>query len=236
MQKRKRKIEGKETRRESLKEKWKKEDRKLESLLKWAKEESIAIIGIIETNMTEREGNFLAYSTNKKYKGYWSSAAEEKKKGSDIGILIEDQWEKHVGAVKRVSEYMIEITLFLKQMELVIIGVYMPPNDKIAMKKLQQRIVEVVSKRKNQTQIAIMGDFNHIADNVLDRMHPQTVNYKRLPVFDWLKRQDFRDTEICIQQTRNTHSQMRRPQPELNIYRYLTVWRLGYIKQKLRKQ
>ncbi|CAG8594916.1 5464_t:CDS:2 [Gigaspora margarita] len=41
-------------------------------------------------------------------------------------------------------------------MELVIIEVYMPLNDKIAMKKLQQRIVEVVFKRKNQTQIAIM--------------------------------------------------------------------------------
>ncbi|CAG8780743.1 25720_t:CDS:1, partial [Gigaspora margarita] len=124
-------------------------------------------------NIAEREENFLAYSTNKKYKGYWLSAAEEKKKGSGIGILIEEQWKKHIGAVKRVSEYMIEITLFLKQMELVIIGVYMSPNDKIAVKKLQQKIVEVVFKRKNQMQIAIMGDFNHIVDNVLDRMHTQ---------------------------------------------------------------
>ncbi|CAG8691955.1 21286_t:CDS:2 [Gigaspora margarita] len=39
---------------------------KLESLLNWAEEESIVIIEITETNMAEREGNFLAYSTNKK--------------------------------------------------------------------------------------------------------------------------------------------------------------------------
>ncbi|CAG8854366.1 24699_t:CDS:1, partial [Gigaspora margarita] len=45
-------------------------------------EESITIIGITEMNMAEKEGNFLAYSTNKKYKEYWLSAAEEKKKGS----------------------------------------------------------------------------------------------------------------------------------------------------------
>ncbi|CAG8607953.1 46514_t:CDS:2 [Gigaspora margarita] len=42
--------------------------------------------------------------------------------------------------------------------------------------------VKVVSKRKNQMQIAIIGDFNHTIDNMLDRMHSQTVNYKRLLV------------------------------------------------------
>ncbi|CAG8834166.1 8983_t:CDS:2, partial [Gigaspora margarita] len=72
---------------------------KLESLLSWAEEESIAIIEITEMNMAEREKNFLAYSTNKKYKGYWSSAAKEKKKSSGIGILIEEQWEKHIDHV-----------------------------------------------------------------------------------------------------------------------------------------
>src|SRR6185437_13788317 len=126
----------------------------------------------------------LVYSTNRKYTGYWSSATEEKKKGSDMGILIEEQWEKHVGAVKRVSKYMIEVTLFLKQMELVVMGVYLLLNDKTTRKKIQQRIVEVDSKKKRQTQIVIIGNFNHTVDNVLDRMHPQIVNYKRLPIFD----------------------------------------------------
>ncbi|CAG8827098.1 15035_t:CDS:2, partial [Gigaspora margarita] len=49
-------------------------------------EESIAIIEITETNMTKGDGNFLAYSTNKKYKEYWSSATKEKKKRSGHAI------------------------------------------------------------------------------------------------------------------------------------------------------
>ncbi|CAG8796500.1 18252_t:CDS:2, partial [Gigaspora margarita] len=107
-------------------------------MLNWAEEESIAIIEITETNMVD---------TNKKYKGYWSSATEEKKKSSGYIIPKADG---------------------------VVIGVYMLLNNKIAVKKLQQRIVEVVFKRKNQMQIAIIDDFNHIADNILDRMHSQT--------------------------------------------------------------
>jgi hypothetical protein len=39
-----------------------------------------------------------------------------------------------------------------------------------------------------------MGDFNHTADNILDRQHPQAANFKRLPIFNWMKKQDFSDT------------------------------------------
>jgi len=89
---------------------------------------------------------------------------------------------------------MIEITLYFKQLELVVITVYIPPNDKIIGRNIQQKIVETVLKRKKQTQIIVMGDFNHTVDNILDRQHPQTTNYKRLPIFNWMKKQDFKDT------------------------------------------
>src|SRR6185295_4780920 len=101
-----------------------------ENLLGWAEEEEIAILGITETNLTEREGRFLIGNTSKRYIGYWSSAAEDKKKGSGIGIMVEEQWEKHVGVVKKINEYMIVVTLYFKQMELIVIGVYIPPNNK----------------------------------------------------------------------------------------------------------
>ena len=39
-----------------------------------------------------------------------------------------------------------------------------------------------------------MGDFNHTVSNVLDRQHAQTENFKRLPIFNWMKKQDFSDT------------------------------------------
>ena len=83
---------------------------------------------------------------------------------------------------------MIEITLYFKQLELVIILVYIPPNDKVMGKSIQQKIVETVLKRKRRTQIVIMGDFNYTADNILDRQHPQSANYKQLPIFNWMKK------------------------------------------------
>ena len=89
---------------------------------------------------------------------------------------------------------MIEITLYFKQLELVVITIYIPLNNKIAGRNIQQKIVETVLRRKRQTQIIVMGDFNHTVDNILDRQHPQTTNYKRLPIFSWMKKQDFRDT------------------------------------------
>jgi len=141
-------------------------------------------LGITETNIVEREGRFLTYAANKKYVGYWTNAAEDKKKGSGIGILIEEQWEKHVGAVKRINEYMIEITLYFKQLELVVIGIYIPPSDKKMGRIIQQKIVERVTKQKRQTQFVIMSDFNHTVNNIIDRQHPQTANFKRLPIFN----------------------------------------------------
>jgi exonuclease III len=142
---------------------------KLENLLGWAEEEEIAILGVTETNLSEREERFLIYNTTRKYTGYWSSAAESKRKGSGIGIMIEEQWEKHVGAVKKINEYMISITLYFKQMELIVIGVYIPPNDKATGRSIQQKVVEIISKRKKHTQVVVMGDFNHTVDNILDR-------------------------------------------------------------------
>jgi hypothetical protein len=103
---------------------------KLENLLGWAEEEEIAILGITETNLAEREGKFLLHKTTERYVGFWSSAAEDKKKGSGVGLLIEEQWAKHVGRVRKINEYIIEITLYFKQMELIVIGVYIPPSDK----------------------------------------------------------------------------------------------------------
>ena len=109
---------------------------KLGNLLDWAEEEEIAILGVTETNLTEREAKFLTYNTRKKYIGYWVNAVEDKKKGSGLGILVEEHWEKHVGAVKRINEYIIEIILYFKQLELVIVRVYIPPNNKVITKNI----------------------------------------------------------------------------------------------------
>src|ERR1043165_3742321 len=134
----KKKITNERMMQEDLKEKWKKGRKeikiachninglktkgwKLESLLGWAEEEEITILGITETNLTEREGRFLMHAANSSYVGFWSSAARDKKKGSDIGIVVNEQWEKHVSAVKKINEYMIELILYFKQLKLIVL-------------------------------------------------------------------------------------------------------------------
>ena len=79
---------------------------------------------------------------------------------------------------------MISIRMYFKQLELVIIGVYIPPNDKITSRRIQQKLVEMVSERKQQEQFIILGDFNHTVDNVMNRQHAQTTQYKRLLLFN----------------------------------------------------
>src|SRR5260363_94512 len=179
---------------------------KMKNILEWAEEENVTIMGITEMNLTEREGKFLTRNANSKYVEHWASACEEKKKESGVGILIEENWEKYIGAVKETKEYMIEMTFYLKQLELVIIVVYMPLNDKVIGKRIQQRIVEVVYRRKEKMQVVIMGDFNHTVDNILDRQNPQTLNYKRLPIFSWLKRQEFQDAYRLLYPTGQTYT------------------------------
>ena len=53
---------------------------KLENLIEWANKEELTIVGITEMNITEKEGKFLIYNHNTQYKGYWTSAATDKKK------------------------------------------------------------------------------------------------------------------------------------------------------------
>jgi len=48
-------------------------------------------LGITETNLAEREGKFLLYKTTERYVEFWSSIAENKKKRSGVGLLIEEQ-------------------------------------------------------------------------------------------------------------------------------------------------
>ncbi|CAG8712131.1 43341_t:CDS:2 [Gigaspora margarita] len=50
--------------------------------------------------MAERKENFLVYSTNKKYKGYWSSASEEKKKDYAIPKADRVSGNKSIFAAK----------------------------------------------------------------------------------------------------------------------------------------
>ena len=83
----KKKLDNTETRPRLLKEKWKEGKKeikiachninelktkgwKLKNLLGWAEDEKIAILGITETNLTEKKESFLIFAANRKYVRY----------------------------------------------------------------------------------------------------------------------------------------------------------------------
>ena len=52
-----------------------------------------AVIGLVETNVSAKEGYFLTKNLEN-YKGFWSSSDVNKKKGSGVGFLIREEWKK----------------------------------------------------------------------------------------------------------------------------------------------
>ena len=139
----------------------------------WALEENLDIIGIAETNISSKEGVFLDFNRDN-FVGFWSNTEKEKKKGSGVGLLIHKKWERHLGQVKKDSPYYLEATFLFKQLELIIIMVYIPPNNKEITRAVQQSIVKKVAQGSQRNQYIIMGDFNYVPDQTLNRKCPRS--------------------------------------------------------------
>lgn len=135
---------------------------KLELLAEWASKERIDIIGINESNISERQGKFML-KKDSEYLSFWTSAEENKLKGSGVGILINKIWEKHVGRITRCSSYYIDTLLVFSKVKILVIVAYIPPNNKEIKKLLQQQIIKKIreNERKN-IKVIILGNFNDI--------------------------------------------------------------------------
>src|SRR5690242_7457653 len=143
---------------------------KLEALYEWALLYDIDVLGLAETNISSKEGTFAAMNFGN-YRSFWSSANPNKKKGSGVGLLINKQWERHLGQIERKSEYLIIASFMFKQLELIVMMVYLPPNNKEERKEIQKEILKRYMNRSKKAQLIIMGDFNCISDPLLDKSH-----------------------------------------------------------------
>ena len=56
-------------------------------LIDWASKENIDLVGLNETNISERQ-NRCSMSKQNSYLGIWTDTEEDKKKGSGVGLLI----------------------------------------------------------------------------------------------------------------------------------------------------
>ena len=187
-------------------------NQKVEVLYAWALDNSIDILELAEMNITAKEGNFLTKSWNE-YKNFWASADPNKKKGSGVGLLIGKQWEKHLGQIDRISEYMITANFMFKQAEILVVMVYIPPNNKIERSIIQKALVEKYIKRSSRTQMIIMGDLNCIVDADLDRLQKSKQKPKKQdPLIRWLSRQELQDAYRVINPNERKFSWLGREQ------------------------
>jgi len=83
---------------------------------------------------------------------------------------------------------------FFRQLELVVFIVYIAPNNQQKRKEVQRIMMKEIAQKKPNMQFIIMGDFNHIIQSVLDRSNSTNNNFKKLPLHDWMIKQDFIDT------------------------------------------
>ena len=166
---------------------------KLKAIAEWACENEIDLLGLVETNSSEKELRFSLDEVN--MKGFWSQYEVTKRKGSGVGLLVGPRWEKHLGQVCRFEEYMIEARFYFKQSVVVVIVVYLPPSDKTLINRVQQKVITSFMQRTSNMQFVVMGDFNHVVDRELDkRSNGLGMVSKVLPLHKWFKNQGFIDT------------------------------------------
>ena len=166
---------------------------KLDMFLDQMREENIDIIGISETNISERQGKFLI-PKGSDYIGFWAKASENKIKGSGVGLVIKRNWEKHIGQIDRFRNYYISVLLLFKKVKLIVINIYIPPSDKEEKKKIQQYVIRKIREyERNRTQVIVMGDFNDIRSRELDQNKEGSGRKQTLPLLRWLENSSLED-------------------------------------------
>ncbi|CAG8462607.1 26150_t:CDS:2 [Gigaspora rosea] len=95
---------------------------------KWMETRDYVVIGLIESNVSAKKGYFLTKNFEN-YKRFWLSR-DVNKKSSGAGLLVRKDWKKHLDQVVRYNEFMIKAVFYFKQLEIVIITVYLSPKDK----------------------------------------------------------------------------------------------------------
>src|SRR6266480_5333300 len=60
---------------------------KLEILVNKLKEEKYDLVGIVKTNISEKEGQYIT-SYREKIDSFWTNAEKRKNKGSEVDILV----------------------------------------------------------------------------------------------------------------------------------------------------
>ncbi|CAG8799458.1 38301_t:CDS:2, partial [Gigaspora margarita] len=128
-------------------------------------------INRLKTNQQKFEilGRVLVGKKVENFKFFWSDTLIDKRKGLGIALGIKHTWKKYLEGIDKISEFIIA-KFYFRNMELIIIAIYIPPNNRYEMDKVIKEITDIYSKRNKRTHIVILEDFNCVVNIKLDKI------------------------------------------------------------------
>ena len=150
---------------------------------------SFDILGLSETHLSTKEGNFFKNQTPN-YNSFWSSFTQPHQAG--VGIFIHQQIAKHIARTHNYKGHIIGLDLHFKNLQIRLLQIYIPTSEKKQLcKEIQEQII-LLTQNPNY-KIIIMGDFNGISNSRSDRLPPKKTSIPELQLIKYLQSQQFKD-------------------------------------------
>jgi exonuclease III len=75
-----------------------------------------------------------------------------------------------------------------RKVKIIVIAVYIPPNDKEKKKDIQQLVIKRIREgERKRVKVIIIGDFNDIKSRELDQSNVKSKRSQMLPLLAWLE-------------------------------------------------
>ena len=161
---------------------------KLKASMDIMNENNIDIMGILETNTSDRQMHFItrvpSISKGEDFRVIHFGKQKNKSKGSGTGIILKKQLVNHVFVQKTLIEgYLGVIGLGFKDTIIYIITMYCPPNNNKIYNRIYQQLQEWIKiyEASPKAHLIIIGDFNQTVTPFSDKFkHP---NYRPKKTF-----------------------------------------------------
>ena len=140
---------------------------------------SFDILGLSETHLSTKEGNFFKNQTPN-YNSFWSSFTQPHQAG--VGIFIYQRIAKHIARTHNYKGHIIGLDLHFKNLQIRLLQIYIPTSEKKQLcKEIQEQII-LLTQNPNY-KIIIMGDLNGVPNPRSDRLPSKKNLYTRTPTY-----------------------------------------------------
>src|SRR5205814_7041583 len=148
------------------------------------------ILGISETHLSTKEGNFLNKHIQN-YKSFWSSYKNIHQAG--VGIFIQQNIAKYIARTHNYNGHIVGLDLHFKNQPIRLLQIYIPTLEKKQLRKeIQEKIISLIQNTTYKT--IIMGDFNGIPNARIDRNSPKKILIPELQLIKYLISHQLKDS------------------------------------------